>query len=199
MHYSFFKDKKETEGGNELLATIKKGDRLQVKQLSIKEGETAPPKRYTSGSMILAMENAGSLIEDDELREQIKSNGIGTSATRAGILEKLVKNRYLSLNKKTQVITPTLTGEMIYYVVGYSIRPMLDPVLTASWEKGLSQVADAEIGEDEYMTKLSAFITKYTDRVKGENNGEILSKCFNYAAQFYKKGSYGGIAKEKKK
>ena len=88
---------------------------------------------------------------------------------------------------------------MIYYVVGYSIRPMLDPVLTASWEKGLSQVADAEIGEDEYMTKLSAFITKYTDRVKGENNGEILSKCFNYAAQFYKKGSYGGIAKEKKK
>lgn len=199
MHYSFFKDKKEAEGGNELLATIKKGDRLQVKQLSIKEGETAPPKRYTSGSMILAMENAGSLIEDDELREQIKSNGIGTSATRAGILEKLVKNRYLSLNKKTQVITPTLTGEMIYYVVGYSIRPMLDPVLTASWEKGLSQVADAEIGEDEYMTKLSAFITKYTDRVKGENNGEILSKCFNYAAQFYKKGSYGGIAKEKKK
>lgn len=199
MHYSFFKDKKEAEGGNELLATIKKGDKLQVKQLSIKEGETAPPKRYTSGSMILAMENAGSLIEDDELREQIKSNGIGTSATRAGILEKLVKNRYLSLNKKTQVITPTLTGEMIYYVVGYSIRPMLDPVLTASWEKGLSQVADAEIGEDEYMTKLSAFITKYTDRVKGENNGEILSKCFNYAAQFYKKGSYGGIAKEKKK
>ena len=199
MHYSFFKDKKETEGGNELLATIKKGDRLQVKQLSIKEGETAPPKRYTSGSMILAMENAGSLIEDDELREQIKSNGIGTSATRAGILEKLVKNRYLSLNKKTQIITPTLTGEMIYYVVGYSIRPMLDPVLTASWEKGLSQVADAEIGEDEYMTKLSAFITKYTDRVKGENNGVILSKCFNYAAQFYKKGSYGGIAKEKKK
>lgn len=199
MHYSFFKDKKEAEGGNELLATIKKGDRLQVKQLSIKEGETVPPKRYTSGSMILAMENAGSLIEDDELREQIKSNGIGTSATRAGILEKLVKNRYLSLNKKTQVITPTLTGEMIYYVVGYSIRPMLDPVLTASWEKGLSQVADAEIGEDEYMTKLSAFITKYTDRVKGENNGEILSKCFNYAAQFYKKGSYGGIAKEKKK
>ena len=199
MHYSFFKDKKETEGGNELLATIKKGDRLQVKQLSIKEGETAPPKRYTSGSMILAMENAGSLIEDDELREQIKSNGIGTSATRAGILEKLVKNRYLSLNKKTQVITPTLTGEMIYYVVGYSIRPMLDPVLTASWEKGLSQVADAEIGEDEYMTKLSACSTKYTDRVKGENNGEILSKCFNYAAQFYKKGSYGGIAKEKKK
>lgn len=199
MHYSFFKDKKEIEGGNELLATIKKGDRLQVKQLSIKEGETAPLKRYTSGSMILAMENAGSLIEDDELREQIKSNGIGTSATRAGILEKLVKNRYLSLNKKTQVITPTLTGEMIYYVVGYSIRPMLDPVLTASWEKGLSQVADAEIGEDEYMTKLSAFITKYTDRVKGENNGEILSKCFNYAAQFYKKGSYGGIAKEKKK
>lgn len=199
MHYSFFKDKKETEGGNELLASIKKGDRLQVKQLSIKEGETAPPKRYTSGSMILAMENAGSLIEDDELREQIKSNGIGTSATRAGILEKLVKNRYLSLNKKTQIITPTLTGEMIYYVVGYSIRPMLDPVLTASWEKGLSQVADAEIGEDEYMTKLSAFITKYTDRVKGENNGEILSKCFNYAAQFYKKGSYGGIAKEKKK
>ena len=199
MKYSFFKDKKQdSTSANELLASIKKGDKINAHSLEIKEGETSPPKRYTSGSMILAMENAGSLIEDDELREQIKSNGIGTSATRAGILEKLVKNRYLSLNKKTQVITPTLTGEMIYYVVGYSIRPMLDPVLTASWEKGLSQVADAEIEEDEYMTKLSAFITKYTDRVKGENNGEILSKCFNYAAQFYKKGSYGGIAKEKK-
>ena len=174
------------------------GDKVPVKLLSIKEGETAPPKRYTSGSMILAMENAGSLIEDDELREQIKSNGIGTSATRAGILEKLVKNRYLSLNKKTQVITPTLTGDMIYYVVGYSIRPMLDPILTASWEKGLSQVADGVIGEDDYMKKLTAFIRKYTDEVKSENNGAVLSKCFNYASQFYKKGSYGGVAKEKK-
>lgn len=197
MHYSFFKDKNDATAGNKLPAEIKKGDKIKIRALSIKEGETSPPKRYTSGSMILAMENAGSLIEDDELREQIKSNGIGTSATRAGILEKLVKNKYLSLNKKTQVITPTLTGEMIYYVVGYSIRPMLDPVLTASWEKGLSEVADAKIGEDEYMTKLTAFITKYTDRVKGENNGEVLSKCFNYASQFYKKGSYGGMAREK--
>ena len=195
MHYSFFKDNKEAENGNELLATIKKGDKVQIKSLSIKEGETSPPKRYTSGSMILAMENAGSLIEDDELREQIKSNGIGTSATRAGILEKLVKNRYLSLNKKTQVITPTLTGEMIYYVVGYSIGSMLNPTLTASWEKGLSQVADAEIKEDEYMDKLSDFIIKNTEKVKGENRSGILSKCFNYASQFYKRGSYGGIKK----
>ena len=198
MHYSFFKDKNDENAGNELLSQIKKGDKVPVKLLSIKEGETAPPKRYTSGSMILAMENAGSLIEDDELREQIKSNGIGTSATRAGILEKLVKNRYLSLNKKTQVITPTLTGEMIYYVVGYSIRPMLDPILTASWEKGLSQVADGVLGEDDYIKKLTAFIRKYTDEVKSENNGAVLSKCFNYASQFYKKGSYGGVAKEKK-
>lgn len=196
MNYSFFKDKKgDATSANEFLSTIKKGDKVQIHSLEIKEGETSPPKRYTSGSMILAMENAGSLIEDDELREQIKSNGIGTSATRAGILEKLVKNRYLSLNKKTQVITPTLTGEMIYYVVGYSIRPMLDPVLTASWEKGLSQVADAGIQENEYMKKLDDFIVKYTDIVKHQNNSGVLSKCFNYASQFYKTGSYGGIEK----
>lgn len=199
MKYSFFKDKKDdSTSENEFLATIKKGDSLQIHSLEIKEGETSPPKRYTSGSMILAMENAGSLIEDDELREQIRSNGIGTSATRAGILEKLVKNRYLSLNKKTQVITPTLTGEMIYYVVGYSIRPMLNPTLTASWEKGLSEVADGEIHEEEYMKKLDDFIVKYTDQVKHENNSAVISKCFEYASKYYKKGSYGGVAKEKK-
>lgn len=199
MKYSFFKDKKDdSTSENEFLATINKGDSLQIHSLEIKEGETSPPKRYTSGSMILAMENAGSLIEDDELREQIRSNGIGTSATRAGILEKLVKNRYLSLNKKTQVITPTLTGEMIYYVVGYSIRPMLNPTLTASWEKGLSEVADGEIHEEEYMKKLDDFIVKYTDQVKHENNSAVISKCFEYASKYYKKGSYGGVAKEKK-
>lgn len=197
MNYSFMKNKDQSASANKSLSSIKKGDLISASSLEIKEGETKPPKRYTSGSMILAMENAGSLIEDDELREQIRSNGIGTSATRAGILEKLVKNRYLSLNKKTQVITPTLTGEMIYYVVGYSIRPMLNPTLTASWEKGLSQVADSEIAEKDYMEKLCDFIKQYTDIVKRQDNGAVLTRCFRYASGFYKEGSYGGVGKRK--
>ncbi len=202
MNYSFLKKKKEDETSDamrEALGNVKKGTVLSAKTLYIKEGETSPPKRYTSGSMILAMENAGSLIEDEELREQIKSNGIGTSATRAGILEKLVKIRYLSLNQKTQVITPTLTGEMVYYVVGYSVRSMLNAALTASWEKGLGQVAEGEIDEDDYMKKLTAFITSNTQKVKGVYNRQQLMQCFQYASQFYKKGSYGGIKKEKAK
>lgn len=202
MNYSFLKKKKEEETSEAMrsaLAGVKKGDVLPGIVLSIKEGETSPPKRYTSGSMILAMENAGSLIEDEELREQIKSNGIGTSATRAGILEKLVKIRYLSLNQKTQVITPTLTGEMVYYVVGYSVRSMLNAALTASWEKGLGQVAEGEIGEEDYMKKLTDFITQNTQKVKGVYNRQQLMQCFQYASQYYKKGSYGGIRKEKAK
>ena len=125
-----------------------------------REGETSPPKRYNSGSIVLAMENAGQLIEDEELREQIKGSGIGTSATRAEILKKLVSNKYLSLSKKTQVITPTLMGELIYDIVDMSIRPLLNAELTASWEKGLTYVAEGTITPDEYMVKLDDFIRR---------------------------------------
>ena len=128
-----------------MLAKLKKGDILTLADLFIKEGETSPPKRYTSGSMILAMENAGQLIEDEELRAQIKGSGIGTSATRAEILKKLVSIKYLGLNQKTQVITPSLLGEMVYEVVDHSIRQLLNPELTASWEKGLTYVAEGSI------------------------------------------------------
>ena len=143
----------------ELLQTVKKGTVLPVKELTIKEGETSPPKRYNSGSIILAMENAGQLIEDEDLRAQIKGSGIGTSATRAEILKKLIHIKYLMLNKKTQIITPTLLGEMVFDVVEHSIRSLLNPELTASWEKGLTYVADGEITSDEYMMKLEHFIT----------------------------------------
>jgi DNA topoisomerase-3 len=168
-------------------AALKKGMSLPVKGFEIKEGETSPPKRYTSGSMILAMENAGQLIEDEDLREQIKGSGIGTSATRAEILKKLFAISYLSLNKKTQVITPTLLGEMITDVVASSIRSLLNPELTASWEKGLTYVADGEVSPDEYMVKLSGFVSKYTEYVKGQNNTAALNRAFGAAAQYYKK------------
>ena len=152
----------------------------------IKEGETSPPKRYNSGSMILAMENAGQLIEDEELRAQIKGSGIGTSATRAEILKKLVANKYLALNKKTQIIAPTLMGEMIYDVVNASIRSLLNPELTASWEKGLTYVAEGSITSDEYMEKLTNFIKSRTNGVLGLNNQYLLRGQFDKAAQFYK-------------
>ena len=167
------------------LQNLKKGDILSVDSLSIKEGETSPPKRYNSGSMILAMENAGQLIEDEELRAQIKGSGIGTSATRAEILKKLVNIKYLALNKKTQVITPTLQGEMIYDVVDHSIRSLLNPELTASWEKGLNYVAEGSITSDEYMRKLDHFITSRTVGVKGLNNQYQLRACYEKAAGFY--------------
>ena len=131
----------------EILKGLKKGEKLTLQELTIKEGETTPPKRYNSGTIILTMENAGQFIEDEELRAQIKGSGIGTSATRAEILKKLVHIKYLNLNKKTQMITPTLLGEMIYEVVSSSIKPLLDPRLTASWEKGLNLVADGSISE----------------------------------------------------
>ena len=124
---------------------------LKVQSLDIKEGKTSAPKRYNSGSLILAMENAGQLIEDEELRAQIKGSGIGTSATRGEILKKLFHNKYLALNKKTQIVTPTMLGEMIFDVVANSIRSLLNPELTASWEKGLTYVAEGEITPDEYM------------------------------------------------
>ena len=168
------------------MKTLKKGMLLSVTGFTVKEGETSPPKRYNSGSMILAMENAGQLIEDEELRSQIKGSGIGTSATRAEILNKLIKITYLNLNKKTQIITPTLLGEMIYDVVNASIRSLLNPELTASWEKGLTYVAEGDITSEEYMVKLENFVAKMTNGVKGLNNQYALRQYFDEAAKNYK-------------
>lgn len=171
-----------------LLMGLKKGAEVSVKSYEIKEGETKPPKRYTSGSIILTMENAGQFIEDEELRAQIKGSGIGTSATRAEILKKLVNIEYLALNKKTQVLTPTLMGEMVYDVVEGSIKPLLEPKLTASWEKGLTMVADGSISSDEYMGKLTDFVGRRTNAVKQLNNQGALFQKFRTAEQFYKAG-----------
>lgn len=190
---------KDQSSDTELFDAIKalrKGAVLPVRSLDIKEGETSPPKRYNSGSIILAMENAGQLIEDEELRAQIKGSGIGTSATRAEILKKLIHIKYLGLNKKTQIITPTLQGEMIYDVVDNSIRSLLNPELTASWEKGLTYVAEGSITSDEYMKKLDDFITRRTVGVKGLNNQYQLRACYDKAAGFYKKGRNTGGKEE---
>ena len=191
------KEKKATEGDGEnldadpallnALSTLKKGSILPVKSLTIKEGETSPPKRYNSGSMILAMENAGSLIEDEELRSQIKGSGIGTSATRAEILKKLVANKYLALNKKTQVLTPTQLGEMIFCVVNVSIRSLLNPELTASWEKGLTYVAEGTISQEEYMVKLTSFIRRHTDQVMAGSYQTVLKGMFDRLSPYYQK------------
>ena len=180
----------------ELLKKIRKGMEFPVKDLVIREGETAPPKRYNSGSMIIAMENAGQLIEDEELRAQIKSCGIGTSATRAEILKKLVTNKYVALNKKTQILTPTLQGEMTYDVVFCSIRSLLNPELTASWEKGLNYVAEGSITSEEYMQKLEHFVRSRTDGVLGLNNQQMLRPLFDAAAVYYKKGRSGSAVSE---
>ena len=170
----------------ELLKHLKKGDSVEVSGFHIKEGETSPPKRYNSGSMILAMENAGQLIEDEELRAQIKGSGIGTSATRAEILKKLVNNKYIALNKKTQIIAPTLLGEMIFDVVRASIYGLLNPELTASWEKGLTQMAEGTITEDYYMQKLEKYITDKTQAVLAADYRRALRPCFDASARFYK-------------
>ena len=169
----------------EVVKQIRKDSILNVKELNIKEGETSPPKRYNSGSIILAMENAGQLIEDEELRAQIKGSGIGTSATRAEILKKLIHIKYLGLNKKTQIITPTLLGEMVFDVVANSIRSLLNPELTASWEKGLTYVAEGQITSDEYMVKLENFIASRTNGVLGLNNQYQLKHCYDKAAVHY--------------
>lgn len=169
-----------------VIQKIKKGMEIDLTSLCIKEGETSPPKRYNSGSMILAMENAGQLIEDEELRSQIKGSGIGTSATRAEILSKLVKIKYLNLNKKTQMITPELLGEMVYDVVNISIRSLLNPELTASWELGLTQVADGTITSDEYMEKLNGFVIRRVEGVKQTNYQAMLRQMFDQAAVHYK-------------
>lgn len=175
------------QGFFDIIKNLKKGMFLPVKAMTIKEGETAPPKRYNSGSMILAMENAGQLIEDEELRAQIKGSGIGTSATRAEILNKLVKIEYLNLNKKTQIITPALMGELVYDVVYSSIKSMLNAELTASWEKGLTMVADGTITKEEYMEKLEGFVSRMTNGVKGLNNQYLLNGCFKEVVGNYKK------------
>ena len=170
----------------EALSGLKKGSVIPVNGFSIKAGETSPPKRYNSGSMILAMENAGQLIEDEELRAQIKGSGIGTSATRAEILKKLNTIGYIATNPKTQIITPTMLGEIVYDVVDNSIKQLLNPELTASWEKGLTYVANGEITSDEYLNKLEGFVTRRTQAVKSMNNQSELVKLFNDFARFYK-------------
>ena len=173
----------------QMLAKLKKGDILTIADLAVKEGETSPPKRYTSGSMILAMENAGQLIEDEELRAQIKGSGIGTSATRAEILKKLFNIQYMSLNQKTQIINPTLMGEMVYDVVDHSIRQLLNPELTASWEKGLTYVAEGSITTEEYMEKLERFVAGRTLGVIRMDNQNQMRQFFDAAAAFYQKES----------
>lgn len=170
-----------------LLPKLKKGDPVCFLAFCVKEGETSPPKRYNSGSLILAMENAGQLIEDEELRAQIKSQGIGTSATRAEILNKLIHISYLSLNKKTQIISPTLRGELVFDVIAASMPQMLNAELTASWEKGLTYVAEGTISEDEYMKKLDAFIRLRVGRVKAMQNQSLLGSQFAAVAASYPK------------
>lgn len=184
-------DNQEVESSDQsmlmAIMNLKKGMQLPVNMLAIKEGETVPPKRYNSGALILAMENAGQLIEDEELRAQIKGSGIGTSATRAEILNKLVNISYLNLNKKTQIITPTLLGELIFDVVNTSIKSLLNAELTASWEKGLTYVSEGQISKDEYTKKLESFVVKMVDGVKKSNNQAVLSHYYKEAAVFYKK------------
>jgi DNA topoisomerase-3 len=182
-------DSEEEKGMDETLleklSRLKKGSVLPVTDMTIKEGETAPPKRYTSGSMILTMENAGQFIEDEDLRAQIKGSGIGTSATRAEILKKLVTNGYLALNQKTQIITPTLLGELIYDTVEHSLRQLLNPELTASWEKGLTYVAQGQITEQEYMGKLDDFIRRRTANVMGLQNARQLYVLYDQVKPYY--------------
>lgn len=169
-----------------LMTHLKKGMPLTLTGLNIKEGETSPPKRYNSGQMILAMENAGQLIEDEDLRAQIKGSGIGTSATRAEILKKLVSIGYIALNKKTQIYTPSLIGESVYEVVNASIKSLLNPELTASWELGLSQVAEGSITEQEYMGKLNGFIVRNVDYVKNNIYIQAIKQRLNSLRQYYK-------------
>lgn len=178
-------DRLAGEGSAEILQKLHKGDKINILSFDIKEGKTTPPKRYTTGSMILAMENAGQLIEDEELREQIKGSGIGTSATRAEILSKLERIHYLSVSKKTQVMKPTLYGEMVYDAVYVSMRQMLNPELTASWEKGLTMVADKTIAPEEYMEKLKAFIVRRTNQVKQTSNQGQMQRMYAADAAYY--------------
>lgn len=156
---------KSNDANLDILKKLKKGQKLIAINYETKEAETSPPSRYNSGSIILAMENAGKLIEDEELREQIKGAGIGTSATRGGIIEKLEKIKYIDINRKTQIITPTNKGEIIYDIVNTSMPDMLNPKLTASWEKGLDMVAKKEIEPDVFMSKLENYINSKFNRL----------------------------------
>lgn len=195
---SFSKKKDEPKYSQEFierLAKIKKGDKLSVQNIEIKEGETSPPKRYNSGSLILTMENAGQFIEDEDLREQIKGAGIGTSATRDGIITKLETNKYISLNKKTQIVTPTFLGEIIYDIVYYSINGLLRADLTASWEKGLEGVAEGQISKEEYTQKMTTYVTQYTNRVKQIQNQGGITGVFNKTKAYYAKS---GVNQAKK-
>ena len=177
----------DPEEAKRLVEGLRKGSVLSCNGFTIKEGETSPPKRYASGTLILAMENAGQLIEDEALREQIKGAGIGTSATRDSIISKLVANKYIALNPKTQIITPTFLGEIIYDCVLYSIRGLLRADLTASWETGLAGVADGSITPEEYMTKMSDYVTKYTNYVKQLRNADQITQVFDQTKPFYEK------------
>lgn len=195
---SFSKKKDEPKYSQEFierLANVKKGDKLSVQSIEIKEGETSPPKRYNSGSLILTMENAGQFIEDEDLREQIKGAGIGTSATRDGIITKLETNKYISLNKKTQIVTPTFLGEIIYDIVYYSINGLLHADLTASWEKGLEGVAEGQISKEEYTQKMTTYVTQYTNRVKQIQNQGGITGVFNKTKAYYAKS---GVNQAKK-
>lgn len=195
---SFSKKKDEPKYSQEFierLANVKKGDKLSVQSIEIKEGETSPPKRYNSGSLILTMENAGQFIEDEDLREQIKGAGIGTSATRDGIITKLETNKYISLNKKTQIVTPTFLGEIIYDIVYYSINGLLRADLTASWEKGLEGVAEGQISKEEYTQKMTTYVTQYTNRVKQIQNQGGITGVFNKTKAYYVKS---GVNQAKK-
>ncbi len=203
--YSFTKKKKLEEIADEkkdeeeesfdlkeVLDLLKRNTPVSLRSCNVKEGETSPPKRYNSGSIILAMENAGQLIEDEELRAQIKGSGIGTSATRAEILKKLFNIEYLNLNKKTQIITPTLKGELVCGIVRYSMPQMLSPKLTASWEKGLTGVAEGTISEEEYMGKLNGFVEQMVSSAKAGDNRGRLNSFYRTAALHYKKGKRQG-------
>ena len=195
---SFSKKKDEPKYSQEFierLANVKKGDKLSVQSIEIKEGETSPPKRYNSGSLILTMENAGQFIEDEDLREQIKGAGIGTSATRDGIITKLETNKYISLNKKTQIVTPTFLGEIIYDIVYYSINGLLRADLTASWEKGLEGVAEGQISKEEYTQKMTTYVTQYTNRVKQIQNQGGITGVFDKTKVYYAKS--GGTQAKK--
>lgn len=177
-------------------ASLKKGDAIPVQTFNIKEGETSPPKRYSSGTLILAMENAGQLIEDEELRSQIKGSGIGTSATRDSIITKLVTNKYIALNKKTQIVTPTFLGEIIYDVCLNSIQSLLWAEMTASWEKGLSGVAEGTISKDEYTAKMNKFVCDNTNAVKQIRNQNQITRLFDRTKPFYEKTGAKKAAKK---
>ena len=167
---------------------------MPVNGYSLKEGSTKPPKRYTSGSMVLAMENAGQLIEDEELRAQIKGSGIGTSATRAEIIKKLVRIGYLHLNKKSQILSPEVLGEMVYEVVNMTVPALLNPKMTASWEKGLDGITRGTVVMEDYREKLEDFIRKETLNMVERN---LTSQLVAQIQPLTGKGARGIAAKKK--